>query len=63
MLYNRGLDDLEAGRYAEALAANRAALELDPHNATARANLLATVNNWSLAEFKAGDAAAALRLL
>lgn len=63
VLYNRGLDHLEAGRYAEALAANRAALELDSHNTTARTNLLATVNNWSLAEFKAGDAAAALKLL
>lgn len=63
VLYNRGLDYLEAGRYAEALAANKAALELDSHNATARANLLATVNNWSLAEFKSGDVAVALRLL
>lgn len=63
VLYNRGLDYLEAGRYAESLAANRAALELDSHNTTARANLLATVNNWSLAEFKAGDAATALQLL
>ena len=63
VFYNRGLDHLEAGRYAEALAANRAALQLDARNETARANLLATLNNWSLAEFRNGEAEAALRLL
>lgn len=63
VIYNRGLDHLEAGRYADALAANRTALELDSHNTTARTNLLATVNNWSLAEFKSGRVATALQLL
>jgi tetratricopeptide (TPR) repeat protein len=61
--YNRGLDHLEAGRFAESLAANRSALELDAHNSAARANLLATLNNWSLDRYRQGDVAQALSLL
>lgn len=47
--YNRGVDLLAEKRFAEAAAANATALRLDPTNATARGNLLATLNNWSIA--------------
>ena len=46
--YNRGVDLLAEKRFAEAAAANAKALRLDPANATARGNLLATINNWSI---------------
>ena len=46
--YNRGVDLLAEKRFAEAAAANAKALRLDPGNATARGNLLATINNWSI---------------
>ncbi len=52
--YNRGVEAVYHSRYAEAVAANRKALLLDPNNATARGNLLAAVNNWSLALADAG---------
>ena len=61
--YNRGVDAVYHGRYAEAVAANRKALLLDPNNATARGNLLAAVNNWSLALADAGRFNEAQRLL
>jgi tetratricopeptide (TPR) repeat protein len=46
--YNRGVDLLAEKRFAEATAANAKALRLDPGNMTARGNLLATINNWSI---------------
>lgn len=46
--YNRGVDLLAAKQFAEAVAANAKALELDPSSATARGNLLATLNNWAI---------------
>jgi tetratricopeptide (TPR) repeat protein len=46
--YNRGVDLLAAKRFAEAARANAKALRLDPGNAAARGNLLATINNWSI---------------
>ena len=46
--YNRGVDLLAEKRFAEAAEANVKALRLDPQNATARGNLLATINNWSI---------------
>jgi tetratricopeptide (TPR) repeat protein len=46
--YNRGVDLLADKRFAEAAKANAKALRLDPQNATARGNLLATINNWSI---------------
>jgi tetratricopeptide (TPR) repeat protein len=61
--YNRGVDHLEAGRFADAAAANRTAIRLDPSNSAARANLLATVNNWSLELGRRGDLVEAVRLL
>ena len=61
--YNRGVDAVEAGRYDEALTLNRTALRLDPANRAARANLLATVNNWSLEVGRRGDVGRAVALL
>jgi hypothetical protein len=61
--YNRGVDQLEAGRFAEAVAANRTAIRLDAANSAARANLLATLNNWSLELGKRGELTEAVRLL
>lgn len=61
--YNRGVDEIESGRYAESLAANRNALTLDPANPAARANLLAAVNNWSLTLSRRGDVRQAVSLL
>ena len=46
--YNRGVDLLNEKRFAEAAGVNAKALRLDPKNATARGNLLATINNWSI---------------
>ena len=46
--YNRGVDLLGEKRFSEAARANAKALRLDPSNATARGNLLATINNWSI---------------
>jgi tetratricopeptide (TPR) repeat protein len=46
--YNRGIDLLRQKRFAEALAVNAKALRLDPASAAARANLLATLNNWAI---------------
>jgi len=46
--YNRGVDLLGQHRFAEAAAANSKALRLDPASATARGNLLATLNNWAI---------------
>jgi tetratricopeptide (TPR) repeat protein len=47
--YNRGVDLLTQKRFPDAADANAKALRLDPRNATARGNLLATINNWSIA--------------
>lgn len=46
--YNRGVDLLSQKRFAQALSANAKALRLDPSSATARGNLLATLNNWAI---------------
>ncbi len=60
--YNRGIDAFNDRRYADAVALNRKALLLDAENKSARGNLLASINNWSLALADAGqfDAAEAL---
>ena len=47
--YNRGVDLLAQGRFHEAATVNAKALRLDPQSATARGNLLATINNWAIA--------------
>ena len=61
--YNRGVDLLAGQRYEAALAANAKALRLDPNSDTARGNLLATLNNWSIALGTAGQYAQAARRL
>jgi tetratricopeptide (TPR) repeat protein len=47
--YNRGGDLLAEKQFAAAAAANAKALRLDPSSATAKGNLLATINNWAIA--------------
>lgn len=61
--YNRGIDLLAEGRFAEAVAANQNALRLDPANDTARGNLLASINNWSIELGNRGRHAEAAALL
>ena len=61
--YNRGVDAFNDRRFADAVEANRKALLLDPENRMARGNLLASVNNWSLALCDAGHYAEARSLL
>ena len=61
--YNRGVDLLGVKRFAEAAAANAKALRLDPNSITARGNLLATLNNWAVAEASAGRFHEAVGLL
>ena len=46
--YNRGVDLLNEKHYDLAAAANAKAVRLDPSNATARGNFLATINNWAI---------------
>lgn len=58
--YNRGVDLLAAKRFAEAVDANTNALRLDPQNAAVRGNLLAALNNWSIALGDAGQYAEAI---
>jgi tetratricopeptide (TPR) repeat protein len=61
--YNRGVDLLGEKRFAEAAGVNAKALRLDPQNATARGNLLATLNNWSIELGNRGHFAEAVDLL
>ncbi|MEN6452260.1 MAG: tetratricopeptide repeat protein [Thermoguttaceae bacterium] len=61
--YNRGVDLLSQKRFAEAAAANAKAVRLDRTNATARGNLLATLNNWSIDLGNRGQYAEAIGLL
>ncbi|MCE5302970.1 MAG: transglutaminase-like domain-containing protein [Planctomycetaceae bacterium] len=61
--YNRGVDRLAAKRFDEAAAANAKALRLDPGNAVARQNFLATLNNWSIELGNAGRFGESVALL
>jgi tetratricopeptide (TPR) repeat protein len=61
--YNRGVDLLAQKQFAEAVAANAKALELDPSSTTARGNLLATMNNWAIDLGSQGRYAEAAELL
>ena len=61
--YNRGVDLLGRKQFAPAVAANAKALRLDPSSATARGNLLATLNNWAIALGSDGHYARAVELL
>jgi tetratricopeptide (TPR) repeat protein len=53
--YNRGVDLLAERHFANAAAANAKAMRLDPDNATAKGNYLATINNWGIERAAAGD--------
>jgi tetratricopeptide (TPR) repeat protein len=61
--YNRGVDLLEDQQFAGAVSVNLRALRLDPANETAFGNLLASINNWSLALCEQGQFAGAAALL
>jgi hypothetical protein len=61
--YNQGLALLAQHRYAAALAATYAAHRLDPASTAARANVLATLNNWALGLAEQGQTARALWML
>lgn len=61
--YNRGVDLLAEKRFEQAAIANAKALRLDPQSATARGNLLATINNWAIAMGSSDRYAEAVDLL
>lgn len=61
--YNQGYEHLMRKSYRQALAANEKALRLDPDSERALGNLLATLNNWSLARAAEGDYRHALELV
>ena len=61
--YNRGVQLLARGQYAEGLALMRKALELDPRDADARENLLAGINNWAAEHLRAKRYREAARLI
>jgi tetratricopeptide (TPR) repeat protein len=61
--YNLGIEFAEAGQYELALSATRRSRQLDPAHLEAQANLLATLNNWSIALTRAGDYARAEALI
>jgi tetratricopeptide (TPR) repeat protein len=63
LYYNRGVDEVERGRYPQAVAMNLKALRLDPHNQNAWGNLLASINNWALEQSQRNDYAGALEIL
>jgi len=46
--YNRGVEELRAGRFAAGLALLQVSLQFDPADADARENLLAGLNNWAV---------------
>ena len=58
--YNRGVDALESGDFDRAVIENVKALRLDPASRTARANLLAALNNGALSLSDRGSHDAAL---
>lgn len=46
--YNRGVEQLRGGRFADGLALLKTSLQLDPADSDARENLLAGFNNWAV---------------
>ena len=61
--YNRGVDLLAEKHFADAAAANAKAVRLDPENATAKGNFLATINNWAIDLGTSGEYEKAAELL
>jgi tetratricopeptide (TPR) repeat protein len=59
--YNRGVELLKTGQFADGIKLLETSLELDPADRDARANLLAGLNNWAVEQLRAkryGQAAA-----
>lgn len=54
VFYNQGVASLRGREFSAAADSLRAAIRLDPLDQAARENLLATLNNWALAECDAG---------
>lgn len=63
LFYNRATDRLDSQDYSTACRLLRTALALDPADAAARENLLASINNWALQRCEAGDFTHAVQLL
>ena len=61
--YNRGVLRLHEGNFAEAVRVLRISLLLDKNDKIADSNLLAAINNWSLAEAREGRYSSASELL
>jgi tetratricopeptide (TPR) repeat protein len=61
--YNAGVARLARSEFSQALEANERALRLDPGHREARANLLATYNNWALECVRQGKHRQAIELL
>lgn len=61
--YNRGVARLEQGEFAAGLAMLEASSQLDPHDADARSNLAAGLNNWAVTMFREQDFAGAASLI
>jgi tetratricopeptide (TPR) repeat protein len=61
--YNRGVELLEQRAFEPGVEALRIACQLDPHDADARTNLLAGLNNWALALVAQDQPAAAAALI
>lgn len=63
LFYNRATDKLEAKDFAAACDLLRMSMVLDPADGSARENLLAAINNWSLQRCEAEDFTYAVQLL
>lgn len=63
LYYNRGVKQLHATHFRDALDLIEASLALDPIDSTALANRLAGLNNWALARCEAKQFAAAAELI
>lgn len=61
--YNRAVDGLQAGQYADAIALLSMSLVLDPSDADARQNYLAGLNNWAVASWQRGEVDMAAQLI
>ncbi len=63
ILYNRGICSLRAEYFSESANLNEITLRLDPGHVGAKANLLATFNNWALSRAGKRDFSGALAIL
>ena len=63
VFYNRGVEMLRREQFPAAVAANEISRRLDPQSETARGNLLAALNNWSVTLCRAGQFERSLQML